>query len=326
MVSRKFGKLGLKTKYVGLILMVWAFCMLLAACGDVTATQPGGPAVSSTPAHTTVVAPTLAATNTVVATTAAGTTAIANTVAGTAPATPAISTAPASEDRSGQAAVYQPEISFSSARVAVGGFIMVTGKGYPANTKLAVQLGPQGGKIAPDSGTLTDNGGKFSCKVYFVTYPDGSVVRPGNSVLAVGTEDGVVKASAVVTVVASPAAGNRTGPAKLIQDFFNTYKSDSKAALAFLGADLQAKIRQGQTTLPQLLGVQNAPVSVEISLAVGTANTYNVYENFEKGRQYIQMDVAGDKEGSLKILAVRIPNPPPPPAGSGDRAGQSTGY
>lgn len=65
---------------------------------------------------------------------------------------------------------------------------------------------------------------------------------------------------------------------------------------------------------PLLLGVQNVPQSVEVSRAEGKANTYNVYENFEAGRQYIQMDVANNTEGSLKILAIRIPNPSPAPA------------
>lgn len=288
--------------------------MLLAACGDATPTPAGGTSTANANPAATPTVPAATAGQP-----ASTTTAPTTRKAGVIPGSPtlAVSTAAANNTTTTPTnpAVYKPVIRFSSASVAVGGNLTVSGEGYPANTGLIIQLGPQGGKLDTDSHISTDQNGKFTGKVFFVTYPDGSVIKKGNCTLAVATEDGQVKASAPVTVVEEAAA--KVSPTKLIQDFFTTYKTDSKAALAYLGSDLQSKIQQGQTSLPLLLGVQNVPQSVEISLAEGKTTTYNVYENFQAGRQFIQMDVDNDSNGSLKITAIRIPNPPPSPADNG---------
>jgi hypothetical protein len=308
-----------QSKYLWLGLLVMIFSGLLAACGNATPTVAGGTTANANPAATATTAP---PTSQPVATTASNT----QHATGTPGTTPAVSTAPANPTTAPtpDPVSYKPVLRFSSASVAVGGNLTVSGEGYPANTGLVIQLGPQSGKIDTDSRVSTDRNGKFTSKVFFVTYPDGSVVKPGNCTLAVATEDGQVKASASVTVLDEAAA--KVSPTKLIQDFFATFQTDSNAALAYLGTDLRSKIQQGQTSLPLLLGVQNIPQSVEISLAEGKANTYNIYENFQAGRQFIQMDVDNDTNGSLKILAIRIPNPPPSPvdtAGVRDSAAQN---
>lgn len=289
------------------VLLLLVFSLLLAACGDATAT-----ALSTATPPTSAVTITTAAI-TVATTTATSTTSTTATATTTAPATAqaAVPTAPGSNTSPATAvgpttlATYHPVISLSSPSVAVGGSLTVSGEGYPANTKLAIQLGPEGGPIATDSRATSDASGKFTSKVFFVTYPDGSVIQAGHCALAVSTEDGLVKTGAVVPVVEAPAVA-RFSPTKLIQDFFTAFKEDPKSAVSLLGSDLQTAIESGKTTLPEMLGVQNAPVSVEVRPVEGKPNTYDVYENFQAGQQYIQMDLASDANGNLKIVAIRI--------------------
>ncbi len=299
------------------VLLALIIPALLAACGEAATPLPG---VAAPPSTATPTAPTGAASSSTAArttTAAAATSAVtqtatpASTLADTTTAAPTASTTAASTVNP---ADYHPIIRFSSDTVATGESITVSGEGYPARAKLNILLGPQGGKVQPDSATTADASGKFISKVFFVTYPDGTVVKPGKTTIAVATEDGKVRAGANITVLEGSAG--RVSPVKLIQDFFATFKTDPQAAQAYLGSGLQAQIKQGKTSLPLLLGVQNVPESVSVTAVAGKDNLFDVYENFQNGKQYIQMEVAGDTGGKLKITNIIIPNPPPVPANS----------
>jgi hypothetical protein len=318
--KRSRRKLFLLTSLLALIVPA-----LLAACGDAATPLAAGvvptglatTAAATSPAQTSLPAGTAPATPS--APTTPATTAIAQT------ATPASATpAPATAASTVNPAVYHPVIRFSSDSVVTGESLTVSGEGYPANLKLNIQLGPQDGKVENDSTTTADSEGKFKTRVYFVTYPDGAVVKPGKSTIAVATEDGNVKASATVTVLGS--SPGRVSPVKLIQDFFAAFKNDQKTALAYLGTDLQEQIKQGKTTLPLLLGVQNVPESVSVTPAAGKDNVFDVYENFQGGKQYIQMIVTSDSGGKLKITNIIIPNPPPVPSSPTPDAATLVGY
>ncbi|HEX2912875.1 MAG TPA: hypothetical protein VH186_18865 [Chloroflexia bacterium] len=196
---------GTKSKsYVMLAgLLLLSVSMLLAACGDSTATQ------SAAPASTVTAAATTAAATTSTATTAASTTAAATTAASTTSAavtTAAASTAASSSgSNTGAGASGNPTVTVAGDTVQAGTVMQVTGTGFPANTWLSVQVGP--GQTPRDNASvaLTDANGKFTTGVILNSYGDGSKIQPGQNIVQVVSQDGKIKSSTTVNITAAPA-------------------------------------------------------------------------------------------------------------------------
>ncbi|HEX2915288.1 MAG TPA: L,D-transpeptidase [Chloroflexia bacterium] len=95
---------------------------------------------------------------------------------------------------------YKPVIWFSASSLKAGDTLVVSGSGYPPDTKLVISLGsngeaPTGSYAIP----TTDKDGKFSAKVK-LDVQDGGAIQPGQVVVAVSTEDKSLAAGARVTL------------------------------------------------------------------------------------------------------------------------------
>lgn len=205
-------------KFIPLILSLLAVSLLLAACGDSTATSiPPTPAVTTAAATTALattapVATTAAATTAVVTTTAAATTAASTTVAATTAAvttvsvtTASVATTPAATSAGTGASGGAAKISLQNTTALIGSTINVAGEGFPANTWLTIQFGPNDTTRSVASLALSDAGGKFSTPLILSAYGDGSAITPGRNTILVATQDGKISTMTSLTLSA-PAA------------------------------------------------------------------------------------------------------------------------
>lgn len=209
---------GFKALPVGLLTLL-AISLLLAACGDNTATAtPPTTAAATTAAATTVAATTAAvttasattapaATTASAATTAAATTSTTTTTAAASTTSAAATTAsgvttPAATTASASTASGTPKVNLQNTTALIGTTITVAGEGFPANTWLTIQFGPNDTTRSVASLALSGADGKFSAPLILSAYGDGSAITPGKNTILVSTQDGKVTSTTSLTLTA----------------------------------------------------------------------------------------------------------------------------
>jgi hypothetical protein len=199
------GKLNPRTLLMSLVLLTVG--LLLAACGDNTATTAPAATTSAATTGTTTSAATTAAMTTPAATTAsaAATTSAGITAAVTtsAPTTAVATTGVAATAGTGASGTARITLPGDSA--VAGTTLDISGEGFPPDSWLTVKFGPGDTTRENASLALTDPAGKFKTQLILSAYGDGSKIMPGKNTIEVASQDGQVKATTSLTIQAAPA-------------------------------------------------------------------------------------------------------------------------
>lgn len=168
-----------------------------------------------------------------------------------------------------------------------------TGTPYPAATNTAAVV------VTPVNTQESNSTQTLSAKI-----------PPTSSVATLSVTPGVIT-SARSTVKEKGSATTRQNSedaskeaTRLAGDFLRAFQQGDSQSINYLGDELKRKITSGQTTLPLLLGVQNRPISVEVSLVSDEA----VYIRqgllyFQGGRNFVRLELEQQAAG-LKITGV----------------------
>ncbi len=291
--------------YFSLSLMVLALFVLLTACDDRKTTSGSTTRAATVPATATV--------NTALAAPAVQTVP-APTV--NQPAQPAFSnnppvtapqTSPDPDETFTNPTTDQPAIAFSPEIVKIGQSVEISGKGYPANTRLNIRLASTDSKA--DSfyaSVLTDNTGAFTTSLKFENSANTGLLTPGKVEITVTTTDSRIGASAPLALQPASDTTQDEVCKNLVLEFFNTLKRNPSLAQVYLSAELRNRIATGKTSLHGLLGADNPPLRVEIARLKEAADSYQATMFFSGGEQKsVVLDVSTDVSGALKISAIR---------------------
>ena len=282
--------------YLSLSVLIMALFVLLTACSDRKAT-------------TTVPEPAPTASNTATAT--RNTTMLApapQTTAGTQPATAGEATAP--EEAFSSQSAERPTLSLSPAIIQIGQSVEISGTGYPASTRLNIRLASANfGADSVYASVVTDANGAFTTTLTLDNASKTTLLTPGKIEFLVTTPDNRIGASAPLALQAPANASEDETCKNLVSEFFATLKRDTSLAQVYLSANLRSRIVGGDATLNALLGVNTAPLRVDISKVKDTANSYLATMYLSSGEQKSAvLNVSTDTSGALKISAIKTQN------------------
>jgi hypothetical protein len=294
--------------YLSLSLLVLSLFVLLTACDDRKATSTVTTrAAATTPTKTTINAPVVAPAGQVATAPTASQPAYSNNQP--LPYSQA-TIAPDPNDTFTSPVADQPTIAFSPEIVMIGQSVEISGKGYPANTRLNIRLASADFKAdGLYASVLTDETGAFTTSLDLENAANTGLLTPGKLEIAVTTPDNRVGASAPLALQPASNTPQDEVCKNLVLEFFNTLKRNPSLAQVYLSTELRGQVSAGKTSLNGLLGTDNPPLRVEVTKVNEAADSYRATLFFSGGDQKsVVLDVSTDVSGALKISAMRAFN------------------
>jgi len=295
--------------YLSLSLLVLSLFVLLTACDDRKATSTVTTRAAATAStKTTINAPVVAPAGQVVTAPTASQPAYSNNQP--LPSSQTTIAPDPDETFSGPAGADQPTIAFSPEIIMIGQSVEISGKGYPANTRLNIRLASADFKAdGLYASVLTDETGAFTTSLDLENAANTGLLTPGKLEIAVTTSDNRVGASAPLALQPASNTPQDEVCKNLVLEFFNTLKRNPSLAQVYLSTELRGQVSAGKTSLSGLLGTDTPPLRVEVSKVNEAADSYRATLFFSGGNQKsVVLDVATDISGALKISAIRAFN------------------
>lgn len=199
--------------------------------------------------------------------------------------------------------IYKPVISASPQSLNIGEEVEIRGSGYPANTTIKLVGGVQNPGLV-FAILKTDGAGSFVKKVKMDVEPTQRAIpfQPGPFTFATATEDDKPFQPVVtIQLIAPQDEGTKLGNAffaKIIND-------DLDGAAKMLSAKQQLRIQNGQTTIPQMLGLGRKPYAAEVfASTVAKGYNYKAVIHLSGGDKISYLLIGQDTDGSTKIIDV----------------------
>ena len=293
--------------YLSLSLLVLSLFVLLTACDDRKATSTVTTRAATAPTKTTINAPVVAPAGQAVTAPTASQPAYSNNQPLPSSQT---TIAPDPDDTFISPVADQPTIAFSPEIVMIGQSVEISGKGYPANTRLNIRLASADFKAdGLYASVLTDETGAFTTSLDLENAANTGLLTPGKLEIAVTTPDNRVGASAPLALQPASNTPQDEVCKNLVLEFFNTLKRNPSLAQVYLSTELRGQVSAGKTSLNGLLGTDNPPLRVEVTKVNEAADSYRATLFFSGGdKKSVVLDVSTDVSGALKISAIKAFN------------------